>query len=466
MGKMGCGASSTAPPKVSEPQTAEAPAVAQQKHDMNKLVEYATIMAIHSSVIAEDGEAWGEYLSPEELEVVKELATKEMARVKKTELADLLIFPAQTAQLAVATGAIERGRIETALMMYRSGMREKAPKANDCFDQAVVSFRKEVVLRSASFKMDDTGIRDLVEKLFDVVDREKTGSIGQGDVAATVKLSQKWSEVGTPGWDTKKNLEEMLNPAWMLLAGSTKEKVTLHRVLKLISMILESVVQTSVSIEEIWALSVPVAMPKASQGVFEIFAAFEYDLDKNGTLSFDEAIDALEKTGLLEQLDNAISESKEAKEKMKEEAENLMQEAEADVLGDGTEESEGLFADLAKNIMDAQSAKKLVPKLKKHLEAMKNTSPDAMAVVKTFANGGITEEIFVDHVLKATKEAGEYGDDMAQGILDDIIIPSIRSQKVLDKEGLEALVEKAKKAFVALKVSMDGETTKLKTALA
>jgi len=418
---------------------------------MNKMVEYSAIMGVHSAALATMD------LTPEEQQIVKDLAGAEVSRVKKSEFVDMLALPTATAQLAIATGALESVRVQTALSGYRSGLKEKAPQAGKEFDGGIVDIRKEIVKRAANFKLEETGITELVERLFDIVDRDKSGTLDQTEVAATAQLLQKWSEMGKPGWDSPTNLTEMLEPAWLLLAGSTKDKVTLHSVLKLVSIVLECVVKTSRSVQDVWAESVPVGVPKVSKGVFEIFAASGYDLDKNKTLSFDEAIEALEKMGILAEMDANLAAGKEEKkkleEKIKEEGDKAMTDLDSD---------EGMFGTVAKNLMDAQSVEKIVPKVKAHLEMMKSTSPAAMSVFKSFINGGITEEVFIDHVQKATAETAGQGEDMAQGILDDVILPSIRgTNQVSDKAAVEALVAQATAAFNALKLKMVAENDRL-----
>lgn len=283
-------------------------------------------------------------------------------------------------------------------------------------------------------------------------------------MSATVQLIQKWGEAGQQeGWDSKQNMNDMLRPAWILLGNKAesdeaKRKVPLHNVLKLISTIFECVVDTSVSVEEIWGLSVPKAMPKASEGLFELFAATEYDIDKNKTLGFDEAIKALESAGLIAELDAAINKSQEKKKIIENNAS----------LISGNEKSQGLFAEFAKNMLDAQSAEKLVPKMKAHLEAMKDTSPSAMSVLKSVAAGGITQEVFIDHVLKATEENAEYQNDLMQHILEDVVSPAIRAQSSSQAQSTEAeaIVTKAQTAFVNLKTQMVDENRKLVIALA
>merc|ERR1711935_52591 len=158
------------------------PVEQKRKHDVNKLIEYGSIMAVHSNALKEM------HLTQEEAEIVQDLAQKELSRVQKPEFTDMLTFPAETGQLAVATGGIERGRIECALTMHRSGMKAKSAPANECFDKAIVEFRREVVLRSTTFKMDDTGIGLLVDRLFEMVDTDNSGSLDQSEVAATVQL--------------------------------------------------------------------------------------------------------------------------------------------------------------------------------------------------------------------------------------------------------------------------------------
>merc|ERR1711904_597936 len=173
---MGCGASS-------QPVEAPVAAVVPEKGlPVDRLIEYAAILAVHGHAMTRD-------LESEELDLVKALASKEISRVQKPDFTELVTFPAQKAQLAVAVGAIEHLRIETTLAMSRSGMRDKSPAANECLDEGIVAFRAEVVKRYGSYKL---CIGPVVDKLFELVDRGNSGTLDQNEVSAAGKLMQKW----------------------------------------------------------------------------------------------------------------------------------------------------------------------------------------------------------------------------------------------------------------------------------
>merc|ERR1711966_296181 len=207
-------------------------------------------------------------------------------------------------------------------------------------------------------------IGPIVDRLFDIVDRDKSGTLDQNEVAAAGKLMAKWKDIGNEGWDTPENLTEMLTPVWLLLANSPEDKVTLHAVLKLVATLLECLVTTTVSLEEVWGLSIPKAVPKTSDAVFEMFKASKYDLDKNGTLSFDEAIGALQEAGLLQQIDEKLGEMRKKTKEMKEKLEH-------EVNPDEETEDDKRLKPAASRFMDAQSIDKIIPKIKEQLNALK-----------------------------------------------------------------------------------------------
>jgi len=434
---MGCGASS-------QPVEAPVAAVVPEKGlPVDRLIEYAAILAVHGHAMTRD-------LESEELDLVKALASKEISRVQKPDFTELVTFPAQKAQLAVAVGAIEHLRIETTLAMSRSGMRDKSPAANECLDEGIVAFRAEVVKRYGSYKL---CIGPVVDKLFELVDRDNSGNLDQNEVSAAGKLMQKWCQVGEPGWDDAKNLKEMLEPAWILLCGSCEGKVSLHSVLKLLAIVLECLMTSTIALEEVWGLSIPKAIPKAAEAVFELFKASGYDLDASGTLGFDEALNYLDQTGLLAQLDEKLVEGKAKAKQLEDTLEN-------------TEMAEELAETAASRILDAASVQKLVPKLKEHLNSLKKASPSASSVLSTIGAGGITEEVFVNHLLKVTSEdAAAKKADISQHILDDIIIPTIKAQTFVKEESALKLVESATVAYKNLADSMGEENKGLVTSV-
>merc|ERR1711966_378482 len=201
-----------------------------------------------------------------------------------------------------------------------------------------------------------------------MVDKDKSGYLDTNEVAAAGMMITKFSEVGKHEWDSKKNLTDMLNPIWILLDGNADGKVSLHEIFSLIAVVLDGIISTTISLQEVWSAGIPAALPKATQAIFDLFAATEYDVDKNGTLSFDEAIQALEKTGLLAEMDKTINQAKVAKEQM----ENAAGEME-------TEVTDSAF----KAITGGKAMENLMPKLKEQLEALKKAPPSAMSVLKS-----------------------------------------------------------------------------------
>jgi len=256
----------------------------------------------------------------------------------------------------------------------------------------------------------------------------------------------KFSEVGKHEWDSKKNLTDMLNPIWILLDGNADGKVSLHEIFSLIAVVLDGIISTTISLQEVWSAGIPAALPKATQAIFDLFAATEYDVDKNGTLSFDEAIQALEKTGLLAEMDKTINQAKVAKEQM----ENAAGEME-------TEVTDSAF----KAITDGKAMENLMPKLKEQLEALKKAPPSAMSVLKSVGAGGITEEVFVSHMLKVVADSSTYQESISEGILNDVIIPGIKAQKTIKEEDAMKLVTDATGVYNRLKTQMKKENDQL-----
>jgi len=244
----------------------------------------------------------------------------------------------------------------------------------------------------------------------------------------------------------EEKLDRHAEPSMDLLDGNADGKVSLHEVFTLIAVVLDGIISTTISLQEVWSAGIPAALPKATQAIFDLFAATEYDVDKNGTLSFDEAIAALEKTGLLAEMDRTINKAKAAKEQM-EQMEN---------------EVEGEVAESAiQAITDGKAMENLVPKLKEQLQALKKAPPSAMNVLKSVAAGGITEDVFVSHMLKVVADSKDYQEDISEGILNDVIIPGIKAQKTIKEEDAMKLITDATGVYNRLKTEMKTESDQL-----